>query len=45
MSCPWILSQVVAGINYFLTLQLTDAKGDNVDVSVTVWSRPWLEVG
>ena len=34
---------MVAGLNYFLTLQVKDEKGHTFVIDVTVWSRPWLE--
>lgn len=36
---------MVAGLNYFLTVTVKDASGQVFDMDMTVWSRPWLEVG
>lgn len=43
MICILDALQVVAGTNYFLDLELTDASGKKYPVAVTMWSRPWLE--
>lgn len=38
-----VSTQVVAGVNYHLTLELKDAANKVHEVEVTVWARPWLE--
>lgn len=34
--------QVVAGLNYFLTLKVEDNHGKTFDIDTVLWSRPWL---
>jgi hypothetical protein len=36
-------TQVVAGVNYHLSLTLKDASGKQHEIEATVWARPWLE--
>ena len=38
-----VSTQVVAGVNYHLTLELKDAANKVHEVEATVWARPWLE--
>ncbi len=37
-----VTTQVVAGTNYGLALEVSDAAGKKHIVEATVWSRPWL---
>ncbi len=34
---------MVAGINYFFTLKVADARGTAHEVKLTLWARPWLQ--
>lgn len=38
-----VRTQVVAGINYILTLKLSDGSNAPHQVEAKVWARPWLE--
>jgi hypothetical protein len=43
VSIESVSTQVVAGINYYITFSVKDEKGKTHLLDVTVWSRPWLE--
>uniref|UniRef100_A0A7S0WJC3 Cystatin domain-containing protein n=1 Tax=Chlamydomonas leiostraca TaxID=1034604 RepID=A0A7S0WJC3_9CHLO len=38
-----VRTQVVAGMNYHLTLTMKDQHGKQFDTEVVIWGRPWLE--
>ncbi|KAJ9512080.1 hypothetical protein QJQ45_012633 [Haematococcus lacustris] len=37
-----VRTQVVAGVNYFMTLAVKDGSGSTYDIDVVLWARPWL---
>lgn len=34
-------SQVVAGVNYYITFKVKDSTGETKDCSVVIYQRPW----
>lgn len=38
-----VATQVVAGMNYRFTLELTDSEGNNVYATLNVFSQPWTK--
>ncbi|KAL6763771.1 hypothetical protein V8C86DRAFT_2490150 [Haematococcus lacustris] len=37
-----VRTQVVAGVNYYMTLAVKDGSGSTYDIDVVLWARPWL---